>query len=247
MSVEFLTLAEGAIAYQRQIGDPARPGIIFLAGYTSDMNASKACFLAKKCLENSLQFVRFDYYGCGQSSGNFKDGTIGKWLNNSLAILDQICVGPQIIVGSSMGGWLGLIVARERAARTRAFIGIAAAPDFTEDLLWAKLSEEQKKKLSADKQIFNDTTAADHRLPVTLDLVTEARSHLIFRSSFHLDCPVRLLQGLNDQEVPPHYAQRIIDHLKNSDAKITYIENGDHRLSSEDNLHVLWQTVAEFL
>ena len=140
MSVEFLTLADCRLAYQRQVTDKSKPGIIFLGGYASDMQGTKAVFLSERCAEHSISFTRFDYRGCGQSPGSFTDGTIGAWLEDSLAVFDRLTQGMQIIIGSSMGGWLGLLLAKARPERVKALIGVAAAPDFTEDLVWEKLT-----------------------------------------------------------------------------------------------------------
>jgi len=247
MTIEFLTVAEGTIAYQRQIGDAHKPGIIFLCGYASDMARSKACFLAQKCVEENINFIRFDYSGCGQSKGNFADGTIGRWCEDSLTVLDQLTEGPQILVGSSMGGWMGLLMAQKRATRIKAFIGIAAAPDFTEELVWKQLTDKRRKILLRDGEIYDDDAPSDHQVPMTLKLIEEARNHLVLRTVMKITCPVRLLQGKKDTEVPWSYAQRIADHIANIDTRITLIENGDHFLSTEENLRLLWQTIAEFL
>jgi pimeloyl-ACP methyl ester carboxylesterase len=247
MAVEFLSVAEAHIAYQRQFGDSHKPSILFLGGYASDMEGAKACFLAQKCEQEGISFVRFDYRGCGQSTGSFRDGTIGAWLEDSVAIFNHLMTPPTIVIGSSMGGWLGLLLAQQKAKDFKAFIGVAAAPDFTETLVWEKLTSEQRGVLLKDGEIFDDAAPIDRRIPMTLSLIEEARHHLILKSSIKMSCPLRFLQGTKDEEVPPSYAQRVTQSVQSDDTRVTLIEEGDHRLSTPDNLNVLWQTVAEFL
>ncbi len=252
MSVEFLSLAEGTLAYQRQIGDigqagGGKPGVVFLGGYASDMEGTKAQYLAQKCAESGLSFVRFDYRGCGQSPGKFTDGTIGLWREDTLAVLDQLTQGPQIIVGSSMGGWLGLLLASSRPERIKAFIGIAVAPDFSEELVWKNLTDKQRETLLRDGEIYDEDAPPDFRIPMTLKLIEDARAHLVFSSPCPIACPVRLLQGMRDKEVPYTYAERIAKHIASDDVQITLIKNGDHRLSTPENLDMLWQMVAGFI
>lgn len=238
---DFFTIPDGRLAYQRMIGDKNRAGIIFLGGFASDMTGTKASFLFDRCREKNISFLRFDYQGHGQSSGDFKNGTIGTWFNDACAILDQLTEGPQILIGSSMGGWIGLKLAVERPERVKAFVGIAAAPDFTEDLMWLHLTEAQRSALERDG--FIDGGHA----PLTLNLVKEAREHLMLRAPIPVSCPMRLLQGLNDRDVPWQHALRIAENVSGEDVRLTLIKEGDHRLSRPQDLELLWQTVAEFL
>ena len=246
MTVEFLTLADRRLAYQRQVGNKNRAGVLFLGGFASDMEGSKAVFLAQNCAEAALDFVRFDYRGCGSSPGQFSDGTIGGWLEDSLAIFDQLTEGPQIVVGSSLGGWLGLLLAQAWPQRVKAFIGIAAAPDFTEELVWEKLTAQQRETLLRDGAFYEKDAPPDRRIPITLKLIEEARKHLVFRAPLTLSCPVRLLQGMKDAEVPYTHAQRICDHIDQADIRVTLIKNGDHRLSTPQDLDTLGRAIAEF-
>jgi len=247
MTIEMLTLADRSLAYQRQVGNKNAPGIFFLGGFASDMEGSKASFLADHCAKASLSYMRFDYRGCGSSPGNFADGTIGAWLEDTLVVFDQLTEGTQIVVGSSMGGWLGLLLAKARPERMRAYIGIAAAPDFTEELIWKNLTTQQRETLMHDGAIFEEGAPPDRRVPITLKLIEEARKHLIFQNPLPLSCPVRLLQGLKDKEVPWGYAPRISAHIDQNDVRVTLIKNGDHRLSTTKDLELLGQTVAEFI
>ena len=211
------------------------------------MSGSKASFLTQRCTESAIDFVRFDYRGCGLSSGDFRQGTIGAWLEDSLAVFDHVTQGTQIVVGSSMGGWLGLLLAQARPERVKAFIGIAAAPDFTEALIWNKLSPTQRETLLREGEIYEDNAPPDHRAPLTLKLIEEARQHLFFDTHRKMHCPARLLQGMKDTEVPPFYTQKIVDNLDAPSLHIIQVENGDHRLSKPEDLDLLWQTIKEFI
>jgi pimeloyl-ACP methyl ester carboxylesterase len=245
--IEFLSMQGNGLAYQRQIGIDECPGIIFLSGFASDMEGTKAVFLSERCATHSVSFVRFDYRGCGRSSGQFTDGTIGAWFEDTLAVFDQLTQGPQIVVGSSMGGWLGLLLAKARPERVKTFIGVAAAPDFTEDLVWDQLTALQREALRRKGEFYKDGSPLDQGKPLTLKLIEEARAHLILRHPLPLSCPVRLLQGMLDQEVPWQYAARIAAHVSQDDVRMTLIKDGDHRLSRAEDLELLWQTVSAFL
>ena len=247
MNPEFLTLPDRRLAYQRLRGDAAKAGIIFLGGYASDMTGTKASFLAERCGAAGISYLRFDYRGHGQSSGEFCDQTIGGWLEDAAIVLDRLTEGPQVLVGSSMGGWIGLMLARDQAARVKAFVGIAAAPDFTEDLMWMRLSPEQKAELERRGEIPDPTAPQDMQVPVTLKLIEEGRKHLLLRSTIKLECPVHLLQGLNDQEVPWQHAIRVTENISHDDVRMTLIKDGDHRLSREQDLDLLWKVVSPLL
>ena len=247
MTIEFLTLADRSLAYQRQVGNNKNRGVLFLGGFASDMEGSKATFLADRCAVAGSSCLRFDYRGCGVSPGTFADGTIGAWLEDTLAVFDQLTEGEQIVVGSSMGGWLGLLLARARPERVKALIGIAAAPDFTEELIWEKLPTLRREALLRDGEFYENDPPPDRRVPITLNLIEEARHHLVFRTPFALSCPVRLLQGMKDKEVPWNLATRISNHIDQEDVRVTLVKYGDHRLSTPKDLALLWQTVAEFI
>lgn len=241
MTPEFLTLPDGHLAYQRLRGQKSACGLIFLGGYASDMTGTKASFLAEKCKAADISFLRFDYGGHGQSGGDFRDGTIGSWFQDACAVFDQLTEGPQIVVGSSMGGWIGLMLAMHRPERIKAFIGIAAAPDFTEDLMWLHLTPDQRSALEQDG--FIDGGHA----PVTWKLIAEARQHLLLRAKIPVTCPVRLLQGLQDTEVPWQHTLRITENIAQDDVRTVLIKDGDHRLSRPQDLDLLWSMVEEVL
>jgi pimeloyl-ACP methyl ester carboxylesterase len=247
MVPDFLTLPDRRLAYQRLNGDKTRPGLMFLGGFASDMEGTKASFLYARCAEAGIAYLRFDYRGHGKSDGAFRDGTLGLWCADALAVFDRLTEGPQIVIGSSMGGWLALLLARERKDRVRALIGIAAAPDFTEDMIWARLSPAQRAQLETSGLMPDPTAPPEHDAPITLRLVEEARKHLLLRAPLALACPVHLLQGQNDAEVPWGHALRIAERIAREDVRVTLIKDGDHRLSRPEDLELLWQVALAFL
>ena len=243
----YLSIAEGRLAYQyyhAPLTAPKKSGIFFLSGYGSDMLGTKASFLAEKCRAAGRDCLRFDYQGHGQSSGNFVDGTIGLWFQDALTLFDQLTNGPQLLAGSSMGGWIGLLLARARPERVAGFIGIAAAPDFTTELVLPSLTTAQGEALQRDGLIYDKTAPPDHNLPMTLKLIEESRQHLLLGAPLQLKCPVHLLQGQKDAEVPWPYALRLSDAIDGPDNWLTFIKNGDHRLSRPEDLALLWQIIA---
>jgi pimeloyl-ACP methyl ester carboxylesterase len=259
MTKNFLTLPDRQLAYQCLNRDPSRKnivsngnvktpaGIVFLGGYASDMTGTKASFLASRCEAEGIAFLRFDYRGHGKSSGDFKECAIGDWFLDACAVIDALTEGPQIIVGSSMGGWLGLMLAMQKPERVHALIGIAAAPDFTEDLMWLTLSADQREQLLRDGLIYDELAPPDFRIPTTLKLIEEGRKHLLLRAKIPLQCPVRLLQGLDDRDVPWQHALRIVENIDHDDVRVTFVKEGDHRLSRDQDLDLLWRTIGEFV
>jgi pimeloyl-ACP methyl ester carboxylesterase len=243
MDADFLTLPDRRLAYQRIDGLHGRPSLVFLGGYASDMAGIKANFLAENCAKAGFSFLRFDYRGHGQSGGDFKGGTVGAWFEDTCAVFDQLAKGPQIVVGSSMGGWLALMLAMKMPERVKALIGIAAAPDFTEDLMWEKFTPKQRAQLKRDGMITDETAPPDQRAPVTMTLIEEARKHLLLRAPMKIICPVRLLQGVHDAEVPWQHAMRIMEKIMHDDVRLTLIKDGDHRLSRPQDLQLLWKVV----
>lgn len=222
------------IAYRRREGKA--PGVMFLGGFMSDMNGIKAVTLDLHCRQTGRAFVRFDYYGHGESTGRFEDGTIGRWRDDALAVLDEIASGPQILVGSSMGGWIMSLVAMARPARVKALIGVAPALDFTEDLLFAKFDASQRAKIARDGVIELPSDYGDRPYPITESLIAEARKHLLLREPISFACPVRLLQGMRDVDVPWPHALRIAERIESPDVELTLIKDGDHRLSRPEDL-----------
>jgi pimeloyl-ACP methyl ester carboxylesterase len=235
--ISFHTASDHRLAYEKLAGQAL--GLVFLGGYASDMTGTKASFLAARCDAENRAFLRFDYRGHGQSSGEFKDCSIGDWFADSLAVFDALTEGKQILVGSSMGGWLALKLALARPDRVAGIIGIAAAPDFTEDLIWQNLSAADRLRLEQDGYI----TDPESGLIYTKHLLIEARAHLLLRAPIGLTCPVHLLQGQQDQAVPWQTAEHISAKLTGTKTTITLIPDGDHRLSRPEDCELLWQSV----
>ena len=217
-----------------------------MSGFMSDMNGSKALALEQHCQEQGLAFLRFDYMGHGNSSGNFADGTIGLWAQNALTAFDELTEGPQIIIGSSMGGWMMILTAVSRPERVAGLVGIAAAPDFTEDLLPKQLTEIQLSKIQEDGFVV---IPSEYEIPYTITkkLLDDGTQHLVLRNEIPLDCPVRLLHGLEDTSVPWKTALKIQSMVRSKDVEVTLIKNGDHRLSREEDLEKLKKTVMEIV
>jgi len=247
MTIDLLSVADCRIAYQRQLGNKNIPGVIFLSGFASDMQGVKASFLARQCVNHNISYVRFDYRGCGRSEGKFTDATIGLWLDDALAVLDRLTEGPQIVVGSSMGGWLGLLLSKRRPERFRAFVGVATAPDFSEDLIWEKMDPSERDAIRRDGFFFEKNQPADHAPPITLRFIDDARNHLVLRTPLKLPFPVRLLQGMNDADVPWQTGLRLAEHIACNDLYLTLVKNGDHSLSEPQHLDLLWKTISVFL
>ncbi len=254
-SLKFLHIGEGAerraIAVRAQSG--AAPGLLWLGGYKSDMKGTKAQALADWAAREGRACVRFDYSGHGESEGAFTDGTIGRWLAESLAVFDACCRGPQLLVGSSMGGWIALLLVR--ALRRRGQTGpaslaglvlIAPAVDFTEELMWKRFTPEIKRELG-DKGIWaRPSQYSTEPYLVTRQLIEEGRDHLLLGGMIETGCPVRILQGVEDPAVPWQHAKALVARLACDDVVLTLVKDGDHRLSRPEDIERLVRAVAEF-
>lgn len=245
MQPTYLKLDHDTLAYHQTIGK--QPGIIFCGGFMSDMMSTKALALERFCQQTGQAFVRFDYSGHGQSSGKFEEGTITSWLNNALAIFDEITEGSQIIVGSSMGGWIALLLALARKDRVAALVGIASAPDFTEELIWQKLSHDHKNELQKNGALYHPCAYSEHPYAITTHLIEDGRKHLLLHSEITLDIPVRLLHGMLDPDVPWQTSLCLAEKLRSNDVRINLIKDGDHRLSRDQDIKLLTQIVCELL
>jgi len=252
--VEILPRAQGSsIAYARSpgiaghAGTEEHPGLIFMGGFMSDMSGAKAAWLASFASERGLPYLRFDYSGHGASGGNFVEGTIGGWLGDSLAVFDELSEGPQILIGSSMGGWLALLVAIALPQRVQGFVGIAAAPDFTEKLIRNELTPEQYKLLMGKGIVYIDTPYGDKPYAFTRELIEDGRSHLLLDSPIDLNCPVRLIHGYADADVPWETSLAIMEQLKSTDCSLTLIKDGNHRLSRAQDLTKIGAAVMEII
>ena len=239
---ESLARPDGAtIAYLRTPG--VTPGIVFLGGFRSDMTGAKALFLEEYCRRSGRSYLRFDYFGHGASSGDFADGTIGRWCDDAIAVLDSLTEGPQILVGSSMGGWIMLLAALARPSRIRALVGIAAAPDFTTDLLPAKLDPAQRREFEETGSVVVPSDYDPTGYLYTKALIDDGNRHLLLRAPIPLAVPVRLLHGLADASVPWQTSLRLAERLIGSDVTVTLAKHGAHRLSTEADLARLARTL----
>jgi pimeloyl-ACP methyl ester carboxylesterase len=242
-------LARGAskprIAYRRIRGKS--PGIVFCAGFMSDMTGSKALAIEAFARERGRACLRFDYSGHGDSEGKFEDGTVGSWFEDSLAAFDALTEGPQIVVGSSMGGWIALLLARARPERAAALVGIAPAPDFTEDLIWAKMPAAKRAELMEKGVLYEPSAYGEKPYAITRALIEDGRKRLLLRGPLAYDGRVRLLHGMRDPDVPWELSPKIASVLTAADVRVTLIKDGDHRLSREPDLDLLRATLAELL
>jgi pimeloyl-ACP methyl ester carboxylesterase len=261
-SLKFLPIGEGAgqrsIAVRQDEG--ALPGLFWLSGYKSDMKGTKAEALAQWAQAHGRACTRFDYSGHGESGGAFTDGTIGRWLDDSLAVFEACCRGPQILIGSSMGGWLALLLVRALKQRAAAkssetsttpatiagLVLIAPAIDFTEELMWKRFTPDIKREL-AEKGVWQRPSAySPEPYVVTQQLIEEGRNHLLLGGMIETGCPVRILQGVEDPDVPWQHAVELTSRLACDDVVLTLVKDGDHRLSRPEDIERLLAAVAEF-
>jgi pimeloyl-ACP methyl ester carboxylesterase len=225
------------LAYRTQ--DGKGPGVFFLGGFRSDMSATKAQRLAQWCHGKGRAFVRFDYSGHGASGGKFEEGTIGSWLEDALAIFDSFAQGPQILVGSSMGGWIAQLLARARPERIHGLLTIACATDFTERLLWPILNDSMKTDLQDNGMIELPSAYEGSSYPITLRLLEDGKDHLLLDRPIPISCPVRMIHGLADRDVPWQISLETSHRIVSDDVHLTLIKNGGHRLSGEQELSVI--------
>lgn len=244
--ISYLTLADRKLAYQQRSVTQekcAKAGIIFLGGLASDMSGTKATFLDAKCAAAGLAFTRFDYRGHGASSDEFIDGCIGEWADDALKVFDSVTTGPQILVGSSMGGWIGLLMMREKNTRIAGFVGVAAAPDFTEELIAPALTEAQKKDLAEKGMMYEDEALEGQGIPITRKLMEDGRDHLVLGSKIEFDGPVHLIQGQADKEVPWRFSLKVAEGISSENMSVTLVKSADHRMSRDQDLDLLWRVI----
>jgi pimeloyl-ACP methyl ester carboxylesterase len=252
--VEFLQVGGGSdvrnIAIRASAGDA--PGVLWLGGFNSDMKGTKAQALAAWAAAHNRACVRFDYSGHGESGGAFVDGTIGRWLEETVAVFTGICRGPQVVVGSSMGGWLALLLARALnraqpgAATMAGMVLIAPAVDFTEALMWKRFSAEIKRELEDKGVWLRPSEYADQPYVITKRLIVEGRAHLLLGGLIEIGCPVRILQGVQDPDVPWQHAVELVSRLAQDDVVLSLVKDGDHRLSRPEDIARMVRAVAEF-
>ena len=240
-----LTRPDGtAIAYHHLAGKS--PGIVFCGGFMSDMEGSKALALEEYCRASGRAFTRFDYRGHGASSGKFADGTIGLWKDDALAILDTITKGRQIIVGSSMGGWVMLLLALARPDRMHALVGIAPAPDFVVRM-WDEFPAEIQAEIIHEGKFARPSEYGDEPYIITRALIEDGRQHLVMDKDLPVTCPVRILHGMQDPDVPWRLSLDLVEKLQSRDVEVTFVKDGDHRLSEPPDIRRLITTVEGLL
>jgi pimeloyl-ACP methyl ester carboxylesterase len=237
-----LERADGEIiAYEQHAGKS--PGIVWLGGFKSDMTGTKASALDAMAVRQGRAFLRFDYFGHGQSTGDFRKGTITRWREDALDVFDRLTQGPQILVGSSMGGWISLLLARARPERIAGMLLIAPAPDFTEALMWPRLPEDAQRQILAQGEWLRPSEYDPEPYPITRALIEDGRNNLVLQERMKLFCPMRILQGMQDPDVPWEHALRLVEAI-DGDVALTLIKNGDHRLSTPRDLKLIEETLA---
>jgi pimeloyl-ACP methyl ester carboxylesterase len=249
------------IAVRMRAGDA--PGLLWLGGFNSDMQGTKAEALDAWAKARRRAIVRFDYSGHGESGGTLRDGTIGRWLEEAVAVFDAFCRGPQILVGSSMGGWIALLLTRAMAQRSggggfetrpcprssavvAGVVLIAPAVDFTEELMWNRMTPEARRAIEAKGVWERPSAYSDRSYLVTRTLIEEGRSHLLLGAMIETGCPVRTLQGVQDPDVPWQHAVELTSRFARDDVVLTLVKDGDHRLSRPQDIERLIAAVEEF-
>ena len=254
---QFLSVGEGAdrreIAFRRC--DGKQPGLFWLSGFKSDMTGTKAEALAAFAATSGHGFTRMDYSGHGASGGKFEDGTVSRWLEEAKAVFDREAPGQRVIVGSSMGGWLALLLTLAHVAevgtgnsRIKGLVLIAPAADFTQELMWnQRFDDDIRREIMETGRYERPSAYGDGPYVITRDLIEDGRHHLVLNRSLHLGCPVSILQGRLDPDVPWQHAQRLVDHLPHDDVSFTLIPDGDHRLSRPQDIDAMLKMVAAAL
>jgi pimeloyl-ACP methyl ester carboxylesterase len=247
---QFLTVNGLDIALRRREG--RTPGIVWLGGYYSDMLGSKAQWLDQWATERGVAFLRHDYSGHGESGGEFRDGTISLWLEQSLAVFRQFSSGPQILVGSSMGGWIALRMIEElqrtgEGGRVAGLVLIAPAPDFTSELVEPQLTNDQRRQIAERGYMEEPSDYSSVPYIYTKALLEDGKTNQVLKGVIQTDCPVHILQGMEDKDVPYTHALRLMDHLPVDDVTITLVRDGDHRLSRPQDLDLLTRTVSSMV
>lgn len=214
------------------------PLVMFCGGYRSDMNGTKALYLEERCRARGQGYLRFDYSGHGLSNGAFEEGTIGSWLGDAQDILDNVVKGPALVVGSSMGGWIALLLARARGGKVQGVVGIAAAPDFSE-ALFDRLTPAQQDEMMREGVVKVANDYSDEPYHYSRDFYEEAKAHLLLTAPQTVDYPIRLIQGMQDRDVPWETAVKIEKNYSGGDVDIVFVEDGDHRLSRPEDLELI--------
>ena len=241
---EYLNGPHGPIAYRKSAG--SGPGVVWLGGFRSDMLGTKASFLDDLMRKAGRAFLRFDYSGHGESAGAFEDGSVGEWAADAAAAFDALTEGPQILVGSSMGGWIATLLAKQRPERIAGIIFIAPAPDFTEALMWPAFSERQRDAIMREGRLEQPSDYTDEPEIITRKLIEDGRNHLVMTGGpIPIRCPVRILQGMQDDAVPWRHAATFAEAIASDDVAMILTKNGDHRLSEPEDLERLARIIEK--
>jgi pimeloyl-ACP methyl ester carboxylesterase len=236
-----VTKSDRKIAYHKSQG--TAPGVVFLGGFRSDMEGTKAVYLEEWAQNTGRAFLRFDYSGHGASSGTFEEGCIGDWADDAQEVIEQLTEGPQILVGSSMGGWIALLMAKRIPEKVAGLVGIAVAPDFTQDSMWANFTDEHKEILIAKGQLALENDYSNDPYIITRKLIEDGRNQLVLRDALNLPFPVRLLHGTADVDVDVAVPLQLLDHASGDDMRLTLVKKADHRFSEPENLTMIRRAV----
>ena len=245
MTMYHRTRAGRRLAYDRVEGQG--PGIVFLGGFRSDKGGTKAVHLERWARSRKHAFLRFDYSGHGESSETFEDMTVGDWADDAAAMIGALTEGPQILVGSSMGGWIALLLARAIPDRVAGLVGIAAAPDFTEDSMWAGFGHDDRRNLAVHGRVEQPSAYSDVPTIITRRLIEDGRHHLVLRTPLKLSCPARFLQGTADEDVDTATAMHLFDHAEGDDVRLTLVKGADHRFSTPPCLSLIERAIEDVL
>lgn len=250
------TIGEGSaarsIAFLQRHARPQaakRPGLVWLPGFKSDMNSTKASALDEHCAKEGRALLRFDYSGHGRSGGRFEEATLSHWLEESLAMIRTHTKGPQILVGSSMGGYLALLAARaswraDETSRLAGLVLIAPAVDFTEALIWANASEEAKHAIMEKGAWLRPSAYSPEPYPITRALIEDGRRHLLLGGAIRAHCRAAILQGMRDEDVPFSHAMTLVEHMAGDSVTLTLVKDGDHRLSRPEDIALMLATIS---
>lgn len=245
MTEHLETLAGRRIAFHRRAGQG--PGVVFLGGFRSDMTGTKAVWLDDWARDRNRAFLRFDYSGHGASGGAFQDGSIGDWFQDARSVIEALTDGPQVLVGSSMGGWIALLIARTMPQKVAGLVTIAAAPDFTEQGFWVGFDDAQRQALMATGSVALPSDYGDQPYLITRRLIDDGRDHLVMDRPLPLPFPVRMLQGTADPDVPIDWAMRLLDHATGDDMRLTLVKKADHRFSTPECLTLIGRAIDDVL
>lgn len=235
------------LAYRYTPPLPPFPTVVYLYGFRSDMNGEKVTYIENLCQKNGWGFLTFDYSGHGASSGKFEEGTISQWLEDSLTMIDHLTKGPIILVGSSMGGWLAFLTALQRPQRIASLLGIASAPDFTEELMWKKFTPAQQAEVMTQGWTIIPTEYNSKGWTITKNLIESGRNHLLLGNPIALNIPIRLIHGIMDVNVPTSFSLALLELVTSQDVSLTLLKSANHRLSEEKDVRILGHHLQELV